>query len=562
MAWGLDIESNISILVNLAGKAGSYRLKKAIVLPGFSVDHDQKPEFYNTAPLGSTYRALRNMGVKPGMPATLVPGRDVYYRFVLSASANDKMIEQQVRMEADEIGGGEDSILGDYIPGADFDYSPAVHVALAREEVIDHYAGSLKAAGVDSGPLIPGCSALFQAYLISGDTDNDQVLMYANIGDDGTDVILVRERTLLYCRSINIGVNDFITRLLPEYGGDRDAVRQVLFREIDLRPSVAADNLSGDRGVEAGQEVASRIFQQITSTIMLAKGAQKAPKLDARKIILSGSGAAIPGLRELMMNRVRKTVEVFDPLAKIDIEGADEATQETCQAYRPAMALAIGLAAQATDTKGENTAVFEPANVRRRREFLNKSLFLYLAAAVVIAIILPLYFLSKASLDEADKDLQVRQQGPIGRYTGASAEVPMLEAAQRRADKRFEAVGTTLMPGRVATEVLMEFAAQRPDTVRISKVELLTDADNPANVPDFKPRTVLKMSFFIEKQPGADPIDVNERLLKILKGLKGVSQDEQQGGVMSGASKPNENAQGIDVTHTVVLDLTLEKGVK
>jgi Tfp pilus assembly PilM family ATPase len=555
MAWGFDIESNLSILVGLTRKGGSYRLKKAIVLPGFIADNDQKPEFYDNAPLGGTYRALRNMGVKPGLPATLVSGRDVYYRFVLSAAANDKMIEQQVRMEADEIGGGEASILGDYIPGVDFDYSPAIHVALAREEVIDHYSGCLKAAGVETGPLIPGCAALYQAYLVSGDTDTDQVLMYANIGDDSTDVILVRERTLLYCRSINIGVNDFITRLLPEYGGDRDAIRQVLFREIDLRPSVAADNLSGDRGVEAGQEVASRVFQQITSTIMLAKGAMKAPKLDARRIILSGAGAAIPGLRELMMNRVRKTVEVFDPLRNIDIEDVDDQSRETCQAYRPAMALAIGLAVLASDPKASR-ATFEPASVRRRREFLNKSLFLYLAAALVIAIVLPLYFLTSNSLAEADKDLQQRQQGPIGRYTSASNEIPMLEAAQRRADKRFDAVGTTLMPGRVATEVLTAFAVQRPDTVRISKVVLQTDTENPTDDKNFKPQTVLKMSFFIEKKPGADPIEVNNTLRNILARIPGVSA------VISGDSKANDSAQGNDVTHTVVLDLALEKGAK
>lgn len=555
MAYGFDIESNLSILVGLSRKGGRYRLKTALVLPGFSVDPEQKPEFHASAPLGSTFRALRNIGVKPGMPATLVPGRDVYYRFVLSATNNPKMIEQQVRMEADEIGGEDARIMADYIPGADFDYTPAIHVALAREEVIDHFAGSLKASGIETGELIPGCAALFQAYKLSGDTETEHVLMYANIGDDSTDVILVREGTLLYARSINIGVNDFITRLLPEYGGDRDAIRQVLFQQIDLRPSVAADNLSGDRGVQGGQEVASRVFQQITSTIMLAKGAQKAPKLDARKIVLCGPGAAIPGLRELMMNRVRKTVEVFDPLANVDIEGADEQSLETCQAYRPALALAVGLAVLAGDPKAER-ATFEPASLRRRREFLNKSLFLYLAAALVIAIVLPLYILSSNTLKDAETTLRDRQQGPIGRYVAASGEIPAHEAAQVRADKRFEATASALMPGRVATEVLVQFSAKRPDTVRVRRAELATDTANPSGAKDFKPRTVLKMNFFIEKKPGADPIEVNNRLRDILRALNGVQQ------VIPGESRANDSAQGYDVTHTVVLDLKLEGAAK
>lgn len=555
MAYGFDIESNLSMLVGLSRKGSQYKLKKALALPGFSVDPDQKPEFHASAPLGSTFRALRNIGVKPGLPATLVPGRDVYYRFVLSATNNPKMIEQQVRMEADEIGGEDARIMADYVPGADFDYAPAIHVALAREEVIDHFAGSLKAAGIETGELIPGCAALYQAYKISGDMDTEHVLMYANIGDDSTDVILVREGTLLYARSINIGVNDFITRLLPEYGGDRDAIRQVLFQQIDLRPSVAADNLSGDRGVQGGQEVASRVFQQITSTIMLAKGAQKAPKLDARKIVLCGPGAAIPGLRELMMNRVRKTVEIFDPLRNIDVEDADEQTLETCHAYRPALALAVGLAVLASDPKAER-AVFEPASLRRRREFLNKSLFLYLAAALVIAIVLPLYILSSRTLDDADKTLRDRQQGPIGRYVAASGEIPAHESAQLRAEKRFEATAGALMPGRVATEVLVQFSAKRPDTVRVRSAELQTETANPSGAKDFKPRTVLKMSFFIEKKPGADPIEVNNKLRDTLRALTGVAQ------VVPGESKANDSAQGYDVTHTVVLDLKLEGAAK
>ncbi|MCB9933729.1 MAG: pilus assembly protein PilM [Planctomycetes bacterium] len=555
MAYGFDIESNLSILVGLARAGGGYRLKKALVLPGFVADPEQKPEQYAGAPLGSTFRALRNIGVKAGMPATLVPGRDVYYRFVLTATNNPRMIEQQVRMEADEIGGEDARIMADYIPGADFDYAPAIHVALAREEVVDHWANSLKHAGVETGPLIPGCAALYQAYLISGETDTEHVLLYANIGDDSTDVILVREGTLLYARSVNIGINDFITRLLPEYGGDRDAIRQVLFQQIDLRPSVAADNLSGDRGVQGGQEVASRVFQQITSTIMLAKGAQKAPKLDARKIVLCGPGAAIPGLRELMMNRVRKTVEVFDPLRNISTDGADEQSLETCQAYRPALALAVGLAVLASNPKAD-CATFEPAGLRRRREFLHKSLFLYLAAALVISLVLPLYILSSRTLDDADTTLSERQKGPLGRYVGASTEIPAHEAAQRRADKRFEATALALMPGRVATEVLVQFAGKRPDTVRIRSAELETETGNPSGAKDFKPRTVLKMSFFIEKKPGADPVEVNNRLRDILRALGGVQQ------VIPGESKANDSAQGYDVTHTVVLDLKLEGAAK
>ena len=149
------------------------------------------------------------------------------------------------------------------------------------------------------------------------------------------------------------------------------------------------------------------------------------------------------------------------------------------------------------------------------------------------------------------EQLQQRQQGPIGRYVDTSGKVPMREAAKERAEKRFDAGARALMPGRVSTDVLMQFAARRPDTVRIRKVELKTDTNNPTGSKDFKPKTVLVMEFFIEKSPSADPISVNKQLRDILGKLTGVVA------VTPGESK--ETAEGIDVEHTVELNLHLDR---
>jgi Tfp pilus assembly PilM family ATPase len=548
MGHGLDISSNLSLLASLSRSGGGWRLRTAVALPGFAVDPEQRPTASAGAPLGTTWSALSSLGVKASHPATLVPGRDVYYRFATLASTTPKHIEMSVRLEADEIAGEEGHILADYVSGADFEYAPAIHVALAREEVIDHYANSLDAAGVEVGPLVPGCVALYQAYRISGDTEADYVTLHANIGDDATDVILVREGQLLYARTLAVGVNDFITRLLPEYGTDRDAVRQVLFSQIDLRPSIAADNLSNDRGVQGGQEVAARLFQQVLSTVLVAKAAMKAPGMDVRKIVLSGAGAAIPGLRELMMNRVRKTVEVFNPLKNIDVSTLNDNARETAQAYRPALTLAVGLAALDADRKAER-AEFLPASVRRRREFLNKSLFLYLAAALVIAVVLPLYILSSRSAGEADDYLKKTQQGPLGRYASASSEIDIHKKAQERVEQRAEATLVATGPGRVSTQVMLAFARVRPASVRIKSVELVTDTSNPEKAKDFKPASKLKIEFFIERQPGADPNDVNVQLRETLKALPGVHK------VTPGPAEDNPAAEGLDVTHIVELDI-------
>ncbi|MBK9974532.1 MAG: pilus assembly protein PilM [Planctomycetes bacterium] len=555
MAYGLDVGVSLSALVGLTRKGSTWRLKHALVLPGFRRDPESKPELYSDAPLGSTWRALKSLGVRPAAASVLVSGRDVFYRFTPSGT-DPRMVERQVQLEADELSGDEGRVLAGHIGGCDYDYSPVIHIGLARENVIDHFAGCLRAMGIDGGPMVPGCAALFSAYKVAGDTDSEATYLMANVGDDNTDVILVREGSLLYCRTIGVGVEDFIARLLPEYGGDRDAVRRVLFNEIDLRPAIAADNLSQNRGVEGGQEVAARLFQQITSTIMLAKSAHKAPKLDAAKILLCGPGAGIPGLRELMMNRTRKQVEIFDPLANVEVEGVNDRTRETIAAYGPALTLAVGLARINTDRHADRI-LFLPGSLRKRREFLNKSLFLYLAAATVLALLIPLYLLSRNAAASADDDVKRRQQAPIGRYLNASKEIEIFKKANDRAKQRADAAELATAPGHVSTQVLVALAQYRPDSVRIRSAVLETSTLNPGSDKNFVPKSVLKMSFFIEAKEGADPTKVKDQLRDILKDPKKFPGIKA---VVPGAATAVTTPPGLNVEYSIELDLGVAMG--
>lgn len=551
MAYGVDIGSALTMLVNLSGQGSAVKMQKAMVLPGVKVDTDQKPETFSSQAMASTWRGLRSLGVKPGKPVTLIPGRDIVYRTIAVSGPDSRVIESMVRLEADEISGGAGGILGAHIMGQAPDGSPTAVIGLARDAVVDHYASSLLAMGVDPALLVPGCVALYSAYQLSGDMAFEGVYLIANIGDEVTDVIMVKEGSLLFARTVAIGVNDFLDRLGPEYGGNRDAIRQVLFRDIDLRPGVAAENISADRGVEAGQEVASRLFQQIGGVIMLAKGAHSDPKLDATRISLCGPGAAISGLRELMMQRTRKTVEIFDPLSGLSLEGVDDSTRETAESYRPALTLAIGLARIATD-KQASRMHFVPGSVRKRREFLNKSLFLYLAAAIVLAVLMPTYLLARKTLADMTAG-ESELKAEISRYSGPSGQMPARNEAYEEAQRKAAVSLNTVGPGNTATRVLTEFAARRPETVQIRKVDLVQSPKKGDAAPAPAPQLVFE--FFIERKGTSDPKAVRDQLRDILKSLPGVLSVAPEG-----IDKETTKVQGLEVTFRV--ELKIEEDVK
>src|SRR5690606_31829112 len=124
--------------------------------------------------------------------------------------------------------------------------------------------------------------------------------------------------------------------------------------------------------------------------------------------------------------------------------------------------------------------------------------------------------------------------------------------AQERARASLVAPG----PGRVATGILLDFSKTRPPSVRIKSVELVTESGNPTRDKDFVASTKLKFEFFIERLPGADPNEVNVQLREVLKQLKGVSN------VIAGPAEDNPAAQGLDVTHTVELDILAQEGAE
>ena len=92
--------------------------------------------------------------------------------------------------------------------------------------------------------------------------------------------------------------------------------------------------------------------------------------------------------------------------------------------------------------------------------------------------------------------------------------------------------------------------------MRIKSVELVTESGNPTRDKDFVASTKLKFEFFIERLPGADPNEVNVQLREVLKQLKGVSN------VIAGPAEDNPAAQGLDVTHTVELDILAQEGAE
>lgn len=542
MAYGIDIGSSLTMLVNLTGQGSGVKLQKALVLPGVKVDTDARPETYASHALASTWRGLRSLGVKASRPVALIPGRDIVYRTIAVSGPDSRVIDSMVRLEADEISGGTGGILGAHLMGQAPDGSPTAIIGLARDAVVDHFASTMLAMGIDPALLVPGCAALYSAYQLSGDVTFEGTYLIANIGDDVTDVILVKEGALLFARTVAIGVNDFLDRLGPEYGGDRDSIRQVLFRDIDLRPGVAAENIAQDRGVEAGQEVAARLFQQIGGVIMLAKGAHNDPKLDATRIALCGPGAAISGLRELMMQRTRKTVEVFDPLAGLSLEGADEQTRETAESYRPALALAIGLARIGSDKQAPRLH-FVPVSVRKRREFLNKSLFLYLAAAIVLALMFPSYLVARKALADMTQG-ETELKAEVSRYSGPSGQLPARNEAYEEAKRKAAVSLKAIAPGNTATRVLTEFAQKRPETVYIRKVELV----QAPKKGDATPPPQLVFEFFIERRGTTDPKAVRDQLRDILKALPGVLSVAPEG-----IDKETSKVQGLEVTFRVEL---------
>ncbi len=337
---------------------------------------------------------LKKAMVEAGIPSRDVvlgiSGKDSIIRYThvppVPAWRLKKIMEYEVGEVAEKIG---EKLTSDYrvLPVTrTADDDQLIVIGLAKESVLDGLLGDLAAAGISVAKAVPSAVALYAAAAAFGkkpDPENpeDELEVVIDIGAENLDLVFLLNGNLAFVRSASFGGKNFTEALARDLGIGLEKAESLKLREGSVeqggRREEVANTLRG---------TAAQLLSMVQTSLKFARGQTGANFPEPTRYVLLGGGAALPGLVSYLQAGLRKPVEVFHP-AVVPSAGIQGEAARVLSIAPGNFAVALGLAVSSVRREGLELSLL-PTRYLERRNFRERTLFLYLAAGFLFAFLL------------------------------------------------------------------------------------------------------------------------------------------------------------------------------
>ncbi|MBU0501314.1 MAG: pilus assembly protein PilM [Gammaproteobacteria bacterium] len=345
---GLDISSTAVKLLELsraAGRAGAqYRVESYAVEP-LSPNAVVEKNIADIDAVGDAIRkVVRKSGTKTRRAAVAVSGSAVITKIItMPAALSDPEMENQIQMEADQyIPYALDEINLDFqVVGPNEKNPDMVDVLLAasRSENIEARVAALELAGltaaivdVEAYAMELACSQLAEQWPNRGE---NMTIAVADIGATNTTLNVLYDNRIIYTREQNFGGRQLTEEIQRRYGLSMEEAGMAK-RQGGLPDNYVPEVLDPFKDAMA---------QQVSRALQFFYSASSHNSVDL--IVLAGGTAALPGIEELIEEKVGTPAMIANPFANMSV--ATRVKPQTLGNDAPAMMIACGLALRSFD---------------------------------------------------------------------------------------------------------------------------------------------------------------------------------------------------------------------
>lgn len=273
-------------------------------------------------------------GVKQKRVVVAVGGRDVIIRKIQVDRMKESDAFDVVRWEAQQhvpfdIEGVEldFQVLDPEGEGVQMD----VLLVAAKKELVETKTALLAEVGLEPAIVDVDAFALHNAFELNYPEAMEGVAALIHIGHEVTNINLSYNGVPLLTRDLSVGTRKFREDLQRERGlsaEDAEAMLRGFERTPELDPYVQS----------RGEEIAIGLERALA---FLQSSSREAGSI--QRAYCSGGGARIPGLAEVLGDRLRLPVEVADPLRAVRVKEGAFGTVSVDE-LAPLLMLAVGLA--------------------------------------------------------------------------------------------------------------------------------------------------------------------------------------------------------------------------
>lgn len=212
-----------------------------------------------------------------------------------------------------------------------------VLLVAAKKDMIHTHANLIKDAGFAPAVIDVDSFAIQNCFEVNRREvdDTGKVIGLINVGGDVTNINIIQENTPHFTRDISVGTNNFIEIIQKQLNVDYDDAQKIITGELG----------DGDETKIKGivRECSEDLSLGIERSISFLKAAGDAEGID--EIVLSGGGARIPFLAEILSAKHGIELSIHNPLEGIEYEeGVFGEYEEEIKKISPLLSVGIGLA--------------------------------------------------------------------------------------------------------------------------------------------------------------------------------------------------------------------------
>lgn len=341
---GLDISSTAVKLLELSQSNGRYRVESYAVepLPANSV---VEKNIADVEAVGeSIHRAVKRSGTRNKMAAVAVAGSSVITKIIsMSAALKDDEMESQIELEADQyIPYPLDEVRMDFeILGPSEKNPEMVDVLLAasRSENVETRISALEIGGMTPKVVDVEAYALENSFALLAEqlpgNGYDQTVAVVDVGATMTTLNVLHDRKIIYTREQVFGGKQLTEEIMRRYG--------LSYEEAGMakRQGGLPDNYVS----EVLEPFKEAMTQQVSRSLQFFFSSSQYNSVD--QIILAGGSASIPGIDELIEDKIGTATSIANPFANMSL--APRVKPQTLSNDAPALMIACGLALRSFD---------------------------------------------------------------------------------------------------------------------------------------------------------------------------------------------------------------------
>ena len=342
---GLDIGSSSVKAVELHGRAGNLTLQNLgfeSLQPDTVVDGQIMELNDASNVIAGIFRAHN---IKTDRVAAGVSGSSVIVKNIVVPQMSEDELNESIDWHAEEhIPFDIADVSLDYqIVGSDPD---SLHVLMAacKRDFVANLKQAIQLAGKQPAIIDVDAFALQNCYEVNYEPGVDDVVALLNIGASTMNINILHGTRSVFTRDISVGGNQYTALLQKELSLTFEQAEMVK-RGGELPEQAAQHDLG-----PVLQTVSDMLALEVQKTFDFFRATAEDGEATVQKILLSGGGSKLMGLKEYLAERFGMPIEFLDPFRriKVDVRRFDP---DYMSSIVPEMAVAVGLALRGVEVK-------------------------------------------------------------------------------------------------------------------------------------------------------------------------------------------------------------------